>query len=250
MKRALIVGLGLIGGSAGIALRRRGWRVRYLDPNVAEDAAIGAGAADARAEAIGDDELVLLATQVDVAVAQLSTIPNVVVTTTGSVLRPLREAATRRGLSWFVAGHPLAGSHERGLAAARGDLFEGRPWFLDAQDERVDSLVRDCGAVPDRVDAAEHDAAVALTSHLPQVLSTALGAYLHDQPDLIRFAGDGLRTFLRLAASDAGVWTPILATNRDNLTPHLDAIATLTRDIVENQPGRAFEKAREFWGRL
>src|SRR5690349_13479842 len=188
MPSALVVGLGLIGGSAAMALRRRGWRVAYLDPYVSLDEAHEKNAADERVDTIVDADVVLLATPVDVAIEQLRTIEtNAVVTSTCSVMRALRDVARGK----FVAGHPMAGSQESGLAAARVDLFEGKPWFVDAEHELVDRLVRDCGAIVERVDPAEHDAAVALTSHLPQVLSTALAAYLHDREDLLRFAGGG-----------------------------------------------------------
>ena len=230
-----------------MALRRRGWRVAYLDPRVSLEDAQRAGAADERVEQIGDAELIVVATPVDTAVALLQSLEtNAVVTSTCSVMRALREVA--RGT--FVAGHPMAGSQESGLAAARADLFEGKPWFVDAEEPRVDAMVRDCGAVLERVDVAEHDAAVALTSHLPQVLSTALAAYLHDRNDLLRFSASGLRTFLRLAGSDADVWGPVLAANRDQLAPHAEAIAALVRQIIEGDPRDAFEKARAVWRAL
>lgn len=246
-RSVLIVGLGLIGGSAGMALRRRGWRVGYLDPYVSLEDAMRTEAADERVESIADADVIVLATPVDAAVALLQTLDrNAVVTSTCSVMRPVRAAA--RGA--FVAGHPMAGSQESGLGAARADLFEGKPWFVDAEDARVDALVRDCGAVWERVDAEEHDAAVALTSHLPQVLSTALAAYLHERDELLRFAGSGLRTFLRLAGSDPGVWAPVLAANRDQLAPHAEAIGALVRQIIEGDPRDAFEKARAVWRAL
>ncbi|HEV7763630.1 MAG TPA: prephenate dehydrogenase/arogenate dehydrogenase family protein [Thermoanaerobaculia bacterium] len=230
-----------------MALRRRGWRVAYVDPHVELVDAQRVGAADERVDTPAQHDVIVLATPVDAAVALLRTLEsNSVVTSTCSVMRPLREAA--RGT--FVAGHPMAGSHEHGLSAAHADLFEGKPWFLDAQHEVVDALVRDCGAVIERVDAAEHDAAVALTSHLPQVLSTALAAYLHDREDLLRFAGSGLRTFLRLAGSDADVWAPVLAANRDQLAPHAEAIAQIVKQIIEGDPRDAFEKAQAVWRAL
>ena len=244
---ALVLGLGLIGGSAGMALRRRGWRVAYLDPHVSLDDAVRAGAADERVEQIVDADVIVLATPVDAAIAILQTLDtNATVTSTCSVMRALRDVA--RGT--FVAGHPMAGSHESGLAAARADLFERKPWFLDAENDLVDALVRDCGAVLERVDANEHDAAVALTSHLPQVLSTALAAYLDEHPDVLRFAGSGLRTFLRLAGSDGSVWTSVLEANRDQLAPHADAIAKLAREIVDGTAPDAFERAQRFWRKL
>jgi prephenate dehydrogenase len=241
--RALILGLGLIGGSAGMALRARGWRVGYVDPGVTPDAALAAGAADQR-EMDGPD-VVLLATPVDVAVELLRERAGGVVTSACSVMRPLRAVATSAP---FVAGHPLAGSHRRTLAAARADLFEGKPWFLDAEVPVVDELVRDCGAAIERVTAEEHDAAMAVTSHLPQILSTAMAAALDDEQ--LRFAGGGLRTFLRLAGSDASVWAPVIAANRDHLAPHAERIAALMREIIEGDPHAIFEKAQRAWRAL
>jgi prephenate dehydrogenase len=230
-----------------MALRRRGWRVAYLDPHVSLDDAVRAGAADDRVEQIVAADVIVLATPVDAAIALLRTLDtNAIVTSTCSVMRALRNVA--RGT--FVAGHPMAGSHESGLAAARADLFEGKPWFVDAENELVDALVRDCGAVLEHVDANEHDAAVALTSHLPQVLSTALAAYLDERPEVLRFAGSGLRTFLRLAGSEASVWTSVLDANRDQLAPHADAIAKLAREIVDGAAPDAFERAQRFWRKL
>ena len=245
-RELLIIGLGLIGGSAGIALRRRGWRVRYLDPGVDVDAARRHEAADERVESAEGADFVLLATPVDAAVAFLQERETGLVTSVCSVMQPLREAAKTR----FVAGHPIAGSHEQGLAAARGDLFEGKRWFLDAHDEDVDQLVRDCGAVAEQVGAVEHDRAVALTSHLPQILSTALAAYLDGHEDVLRFGGSGLQTFLRLAGSDASVWKPVIEANRANVAPHADEIARLVREIIEGDPTDAFERAQRLWRKL
>jgi prephenate dehydrogenase len=240
-RHALIVGLGLIGGSAALALRERGWTVLYLDPHVD-------GAPFERAEAIDDDSLVVIATPVDAAIEVLRKLPprSGAVTSVCSVLAPLRTVASGR----FVAGHPLAGSQETGFAAARADLFAGKPWFVDADDADVAELVRDCGATLERVDAAEHDAAVALTSHLPQVLSTALAAHLADHEELLRFAGPGLKTFLRLAGSDASVWKSVLDENRDNIAGHAGDVVRLVREIVWGDPTAAFDKAQRLWRKL
>jgi prephenate dehydrogenase len=249
MNTILVAGLGLIGGSAGMALRRRGWRVRFLDPHVTLDDAQRAGAADERVETLtADADLILLATPVDVAVEQLRNLDTkAVVTSAGSVMRALRDVA--RGT--FIAGHPLAGSQQRGLGAAKADLFEGKPWFVDGDHPLVDELVRDCGAVRERVTAKEHDAGVALTSHLPQVLSTALAAYLHEcGDDALRFAGSGLRTFLRLAGSDASVWAPVLEANRDNLAPHAERVGELVRELTGRDPREAFAKAQALYKRI
>jgi prephenate dehydrogenase len=240
-RRALIAGLGLIGGSIGLALRRRGWHVAFFD----SDPDLDPGeAADERVTSL-DGDVVILATPVDVAVHLLATTRAPLITSVCSVMAPLRAVADDR----FVAGHPLAGSASRGIASARADLFEGATWFIDRDDATVREIVAACGANAEIVDASEHDRALALTSHLPQILSTALAAYLHDQNADLRFAGPGLRTFLRLAGSEASVWTPIIDANRENLRPHVDAIAEIVRAIVEGDPS-LFASANEFFAKL
>jgi prephenate dehydrogenase len=244
-RRTLIAGLGLIGGSIGIALRRRGWHVTYIDPGVSLDDAVRAGAADERSDSFdGTFDVTVLATPVNAAIAAIDRCGSLT-TSVCSVLQPLRAAADAHGLD-FVAGHPLAGSHERGLAAARADLFEGASWFVDREVALVQELIACCGAHAELVTAAEHDRAVALTSHLPQILSTALAAHLHDQNIDPRFAGSGLRTFLRLAGSAASVWSPIIAANRKNITPHAEAVAALVRKMVEQGDEEPFAQANEW----
>jgi prephenate dehydrogenase len=262
-RRALIAGLGLIGGSIGIALRRAGWRVSFDDPNVSLDDARAAGAAD------DDDregaDITILAMPVDTALelvgrrplaldrlesrqrlGQQPTVNSRLVTSVCSVMGPLRAAADAHHIS-FVAGHPLAGSEKRGLTAARGDLFSGKPWFVDRDEQLVADIIDACGARAERVSAEEHDRAVALTSHLPQLLSTALGALGDDER--ARFAGGGLRTFLRLAESDASVWMPVLAANREYVRAELERVVAIAQAILDGDAA-AFERARQFVRRL
>lgn len=246
MRTALVAGLGLIGGAVGIALRRAGWRVLFLDPNVSLADANRAGAADALAERLEDPaDVVIVATPVDVAIqlldARAEHQPEAALTTVCSVMAPF----AREGC---VAGHPMAGWHEGGLANAHHVNLEDARWFLDRPHPVVEQLVRDCGAVPVFVDPQEHDAAMALVSHLPQVLSTALFSYLGDR-GIERFAGEGLRSF-RLAASDGSMWRPVLEANRANLAPHAEGIAELVRAIIEGRDDDAFARARRLWQSL
>jgi prephenate dehydrogenase len=242
-RRALIAGLGLIGGSIGFALRRRGWHVAFFD----SDPDLDAGeAADERVISLdAGADVAILATPVDIAVRLLPTARAPIITSVCSVMAPLRAVADDR----FIAGHPLAGAAERGIAAARADLFEGATWFIDRDDKTVREIIAACGANAEIVDGAEHDRAVALTSHLPQILSTSLAAYLHDQNIDLRFAGPGLRTFLRLASSEALVWMPIIEANRENLRPHGEAFAEIVRAIVEGDAS-PFAKANELFAKL
>jgi prephenate dehydrogenase len=232
-RRALIAGLGLIGGSIGIALRRHGWRVAYLDPNV-DDAK---DAADERVTQLGDADLTIIATPVDAALELLSAQHSALSTTVCSVMSPFTKTC--------IAGHPMAGSEQRGLAAARDDLFAGKRWFVDRDEPLVREMIEICGATMEVVDAAEHDRAVAITSHLPQLLSTALAAYAGDV-DLC-FAGSGLRTFLRLASSDASVWTPIFAANRENID--VDGFLRVVQRVLDGD-AEAFARAQELAARL
>lgn len=240
-RRALIAGLGLIGGSIGLALRRRGWRVAFFD----SDPNLDPGeAADERVASLDvDTDVLILATPVDVAVRLLPTARTPLITSVCSVMAPLRAVAGDR----FVAGHPLAGSASRGISAARADLFENATWFIDRDDAVVREIIAACGANVEIVDAFEHDRAVALTSHLPQILSTALAAYLHDQNIDLRFAGPGLRTFLRLAGSEASVWMPILNANRENL--RVDGVIEIVRKIVDGDAA-SFVKANDLFAKL
>jgi prephenate dehydrogenase len=234
-RRALVAGLGLIGGSIGKALRAHGWHVAYIDPFVDDPG----DAADARGTFEDDADVTILATPENVALEQLPKTRGLV-TSVCSVMTPFAS---------IVAGHPMAGSEQSGLAAARGDLFVGKRWFVSRDDAVVRQLIDDCGAFADVVDPAEHDAAVALTSHLPQLLSTALAAYLGDRPELLRFAGSGLATFLRLAGSDASIWAPIIAANRDAIAPHADAVARIVRDLLGGD-AEAFHRAQRLHAAL
>jgi prephenate dehydrogenase len=235
--RALIAGLGLIGGSIGLALRARGWHVAYLDPFV-DDAG---DAADERVTAFVDADVVVVATPVDVAIQQAASSEQRagVMTSVCSVMAPLRAVGGEN----FVAGHPFAGSEKHGLAAARGDLFVGKPWFVDREHPLVAQLVEACGAKLEVVDADDHDRAVALTSHLPQLLSTALAAHLDGIDE--RFVGSGLKTFLRLAESDAGVWAPVFEANAQHVSEHLDAVVRIAREMLRGDAG-AFARAQRF----
>lgn len=244
-RRARIIGLGLIGGSIGIALRRSGWHVTFADPAVSLADARNAGAADE--EDAGDvaADVTIVATPVDAALETVAKCSGLT-TSVCSVMAPLREKA--RGAN-FVAGHPLAGAATSGLASASGDLFRGKRWFVDADDPVVDSIIRDCGAIRERVDAATHDAAVAVTSHLPQILSTALAAHLGRSGSDLRFAGSGLQTLLRLAQSDASVWTPVIAANRAAIAANLDEVVRIAGAILSGD-GEAFHDAQQFVRRL
>ena len=233
-KTVTIAGLGLIGGSIGAALRGETWFVRYIDPNVDLERARASGAADERVEDVEGD-IVIIATPVDVAMKLAP--KGRLITTTCSLMGPF---------SRYIAGHPFAGSEQNGLAAARGDLFAGRPWFVDRDDEEIRAIIEATGARQVVVDPAEHDAAMALTSHLPQVLSTALASLIEQKRIDPVFLGTGLRTFLRLASSSYDVWGSVLDANGRNIG---EAERELMR-VINSMTRTQFDRARRFMERM
>lgn len=228
-----VVGTGLLGTSAGLALRARGVEVVLADPSpsaVALAADLGAG----RPAAPGDRPgLVVVAAPPDVTgavvAAELAAHPGAVVTDVASVKAAVLASLTRAGadLGRYVGSHPMAGRERSGAIAARGDLFLGRPWVLcpaleagsspgssPAAVQVVADLAADVGATPVRMPAVEHDEAVALVSHLPQVAASLVAARLHAAPEAaLALTGQGLRDVTRIAASDPGLWVQILGAN-------------------------------------
>lgn len=252
MPRAVIVGLGLIGGSIARAVSRRGWEVFFVDPDVTAEQAARSDERWIRLDSLEsiprNSDVIVLATPVDVALKILRQIPedSGFITTVCSVMAPLQRRAADRKLR-FAASHPFAGSAEQGLSASRDDLFEGKIWFVDAGsgDHRLHALVSATGAVAQPIDAEEHDRLVAATSHLPQVLSTALGSMLESenlgQPAL---RGSGLETFLRLAGSSGDVWRPVLESNRENIREQWSSFSKIVERIIEGLDANDFTKAQ------
>ena len=250
--RVVIAGLGLIGGSLALALRARGREVAYIDPAVPLEAARRAGASELRLDGLDETregDLVVLAMPVDVALRALTTFErsDVVVTSVCSVMAPLRDAAKSRKIR-FVAGHPFAGSEARGLAAARADLFVGRTWFIDVagKEAGIEEMIRDSGATVVAIDPVEHDAAVALTSHLPQVISTALASLIAERAVPPEFLGSGLLTLLRLAGSAHSVWQPVIESNHQPLTAARAAFEVALRRVANGEGAEDFERANKY----
>jgi prephenate dehydrogenase len=246
---AVIVGTGLIGTSVALALRARGVTVWLADadPAAARLAAdIGAGQVlpdGAEAPPEGPADIAVLAVPPAAVAATLAaTAPRGLArwyTDVASVKsQPLRQAAELGcELASFVPGHPLAGRERSGPAAARADLFLGRPWVVCPVDGNpvagvaaVAALARACGAEPVLASPAEHDAWVALVSHAPHVVSAAMAARLTEAQDgALAVAGQGLRDVTRIAAGDTRLWLQILAANA---APAADVLAAVGADLI------------------
>ncbi len=247
--RVAVIGIGLIGGSFALAGKRAGVLGHVTGvarSRATRDAALATGAADAVTDdpvaACRDADLVYLATPVgaiaEVMASIAASLPaGCTVTDAGSTKTRIVTAAGELlpGHVTFIGGHPMAGSEQSGIRAARADLFQESLYFLipapDTEPPVLDKLSRTIeaiGAVPITCDADKHDYMVAATSHLPHLTSAALAAAvaaaIGDDSQASLFAGKGYADTTRLAAGPTEVWRDILVANHDNILRCLDRL--------------------------
>jgi prephenate dehydrogenase len=246
----------LIGASLGIALSRAGFEVSLDDPSptaaaLARD--LGAGVLVADTADVPDVVVVAAPPDVvaDVVATELSHWPDAVVTDMASVKGAVLAALQDRGadLSRYVGSHPMAGREKSGAMAAQGDLFEGRSWVVapgpQATAEAVDKvrlIAEAAGSAVLIMTPDEHDAAVAAVSHVPQIAASLVASRLRDLPPVaVALSGQGIRDVTRIAASDPGMWTQILAGNApavrgvlESLAEELDAVLVALRRLESN----------------
>jgi prephenate dehydrogenase len=251
-----IVGVGLIGGSVGLAVRAiwPGVRVLGIDTRDVLVSALALGAVNETSSDVGAAaaaDLVILCAPVATNVATLAALvprlgPDAIVTDVGSTKRDIVAAAERAALARFVGGHPLAGAATSGTASAREHLFRGRPWILtpsahsttDAVD-RLRGFTRALGATPTVLDAVAHDRLMAYVSHLPQVVASTLletiGTAVGESG--LALSGAGLADTTRLAASPGALWAGILAANADHVGEAIGvlegALATIRGSLAD-----------------
>ena len=241
-----IVGAGLLGTSIGLALTKLGLSVSLIDSSPANlKLAIDYGAG---ISADGDESPSVVVVCVppditaEVVARELSSFPNATVTDVASVKSAILDELISSGadLTRYVGSHPMAGRERGGAISGRADLFVGRPWVISASVltaaksiSAVEDLAIDLGASPIRVSASEHDRAVALVSHVPQLVSSLLAARLNgaDSAD-IALAGQGLRDTTRIAASDPKLWLQILAANATEIVPILKSFESDVHELV------------------
>jgi prephenate dehydrogenase len=192
--------------------------------------------------------------------------PGALVTDAGStkceIVDSARQCITR---CQFLGGHPMAGKEKRGAGAADGDLFEGRPWVLTPDDpsELETPAAREFRGWLERIgarilvmDCDEHDRVVSLTSHLPQLASTALAAALEERLPAAGNvpAGPGLMDTTRLALSSYDLWRDILATNPGHieraLAIYIQELEHIRENLRTRQLQEEFRRAAMFAGRL
>ncbi|MCK8681209.1 prephenate dehydrogenase [Streptomyces lichenis] len=257
MRTAVVIGTGLIGTSAALALTARGIAVHLVDHD--PDSARTAAARGAGTEGAPDGP-------VDLAIIAVP--PAYVATALAEAMRgglargyldvasvkggPQRElAGLGLDLTAYIGTHPMSGKERSGPLAATADLFEGRPWVLtptaDTDTEVLNlalELVALCGAVPVVMDADSHDRAVALVSHTPHLVSSMVAARLADADETaVRLCGQGIRDVTRIAGSEPRMWVEIIAANPGPVADVLAGIATDLDDTVRAL--RALQSADE-----
>ena len=263
--RIAIVGLGLIGGSIALAIKRR-WPsavIAAIDRQPVVDAALEMRIVDEGAvslDAVAGATLVMLAAPVLQNVAAMKALPAhleaAIVTDAGSTKRAMEEAAADLpdGLV-YIGGHPLAGAAVSGVEAARPDLFDDRPWILTPSPrssagalEALSQFVSGLRAVPHVMDAETHDRLLAYISHLPQLAVSALMHVVgtHAGPEGLALAGRGLRDTTRLASSPAPAWRDIVATNGDNIASAIDDLIAALQQLKAGAREGAPELERMF----
>jgi prephenate dehydrogenase len=246
--RIAVLGVGLIGGSIGLAAREHLEDVEVVgfgrDPGRLRRAAeLGAidGAADSIAAAVGGAELCFACAPVGalpelVRAALDAAGPDCVVSDVGSTKQGLLEMIDDER---FVGGHPIAGAETAGVEHARADMFQGAVWYLTPLPhsggllyERLHRFVVDIGARPVAVDPATHDRLVAVFSHLPHVLANVLASQaagrLADHGEALRHVGPSFRDMTRVAGANTDIWTDIYRANRGAIA---EEIAAFRREL-------------------
>ena len=234
-RRAAVIGIGLIGGSIAMGLRRMGWHVTGTDRNPdVVDRALALGVIDAP----GEDpaaEITFVATPVGAipeVAAQALKRGSGVVTDVGGVKASIVATI---GDPRFIGGHPMAGSEREGVEGADPGVFAGAVWVLtptgttdpDAY-AQVHAIVSSLGAEVVAVEPAQHDAIVAVVSHVPHLTAAALmgvaAEHAEQQSALLRLAAGGFRDMTRISAGHPGIWPDVCADNADAITRVLDEL--------------------------
>jgi prephenate dehydrogenase len=273
MQHVAIIGTGLIGASLGLALRKAGYTgaiTGVSSPRAIEEAK-AAGAIDRAAplnEAVAAADLVFLSQTIGRILDTIRHIdpllkPGALVTDAGSTKCEIVDVARQSiARAQFLGGHPMAGKETRGAASADAGLFQDRTWVLtpDEPSELQTPAARELRAWLEKIgarivalDADEHDRVVSLTSHLPQLASTALAAVV-GQSARTDVSGSGLYDMTRLALSSYDLWRDILATNSDHidraLAAYIQELEHLRENLRTRQLQEEFENGARLAGRL
>jgi prephenate dehydrogenase len=217
VKTVVIVGVGLIGGSFALALRKAGFQGKIIgvsSPSTVHKA-LTLGVIDEALplrQAATAADLVYLSQPISQILATLDVLEtDALVTDAGSTKAVICERARR--LKRFVGGHPMAGKESRGVEEADADLFRGRPYVLTSREPQLEEWIERIGARLVILDPRDHDVIAAIVSHVPQLISTALASELGATRGATQIAGPAAVDLTRLALSPFEIWEDIFATN-------------------------------------
>ena len=269
LSRVTVLGTGLIGGSFALALRKytkdihiTGWDRPEIAKEAHSSGALDKSFSGDLGPALRDADLVYIALPISVTLDLLPEIArhaplHALVTDACSTKLRISESATGLfpgdGGPLFLGGHPMAGRELSGIAHADAELFRNTTYALIGEgsaprEPRVAAflkLLEKIGARPLWLGAQQHDYAVAVVSHLPQLAAIALGSFLYDRLDEnglpITLAGPGLRDSLRLAGSPYSTWRDIVLTNQEYLSAALDLFSRRLEDLREKLASRELE---------
>ncbi|MCI1880809.1 MAG: prephenate dehydrogenase [Sporolactobacillus sp.] len=277
MKTIVIDGLGLIGGSIALAIRKTwpGHRILAVDVDhealsIAKDRGMIDSGFRRLETAVGEADVIIMAAPIHIILAHLERLadlslkPQVIVTDVGSTKSAILERAkplAQRGIR-FIGGHPMAGSHKSTVRAARANLFQSAYYFLvpAAAEPRYREAVRVLRTLLAglnvkwlTVTAERHDRIVAQISHLPHIVAAALVNLAQDSfsdsPLSLRLAAGGFHSITRIASSDPTMWTDILLNNRRLLIDKIDSFDCLLRKIRQALISTDDESIRSFFQR-
>jgi prephenate dehydrogenase len=255
-----IVGVGLIGGSFALALRQAGFKGKIIGVSSPDTlrAALARGVVDEGlplAQAAQCCDFIYLAQPIERILTTINTIdpyvrPGTLITDAGSTKVAIVARAAEKILRGrFIGGHPMAGKESRGVESAEADLFRGRPYILTAFDAELAAWLERIGARVTVLPPDEHDRLVAWTSHLPQLISTALAASIGEQAGADGVAGPAAVDLTRLALSPYEIWRDIFLTNSGPidraLTSFIGKLETLRNGLRDPQMQRQFEQAAD-----
>ena len=250
IRKLTILGPGLLGGSIGLAARQRKAAAKvaiWARRPEAADQAFTLGAADEAGSdlrrAVADAELIVLATPLGAMPALASQIaplvsPECVVTDVGSVKYPIVTALSAL-FPKFVGSHPMAGSEQSGISAARPDLFDGTLCLLTPSPascpealEKVRRLWKDAGCALREMSAIAHDRSIARLSHLPHAAAAALvHAATRGGEESPALAGNGYRDSTRVAGGSEGLWAEILLDNPAEIVPAITDLQSALEEL-------------------
>jgi prephenate dehydrogenase len=251
-----IVGVGLIGGSFALALRKAGFTgsIIGVSSKPAIETALARSVIDGalpldQAAAVSD--IIYLAQPIERVLETIGVIdahaqPGALITDAGSTkVAIVNRASVAIHRARFVGGHPMAGKESRGVEHADAELFRGRPYILTSRHADLESWIERIGARLVVMTADEHDRLVAVTSHLPQLISTALASVIGAQPDASKVAGPAAVDLTRLALSPYDIWRDIFATNADSIDAALGAFIGKLEELRAALHGPEMERAFE-----